>query len=51
MAKTASGGLNKNSSYSPGTPKKSRQGDGMGTKYAASSRNRARKKYRGQGKG
>jgi hypothetical protein len=50
MAK-AKGGLNKNSSYIPGAPKKSRQGDGGGTKYAASSRNGARKKYRGQGKG
>jgi len=49
MAK-AKGGLNK-SSYIPGPPKKSRQGNGMGTKYAASSRNGARKKYRGQGKG
>jgi len=37
-------------SYSPGPPKKTRQGDGGGTKYAASSRNGARKKYRGQGK-
>ncbi len=44
-------GGNKNSSYIPGPPKKSRQGDGGGTKYAASSRNGARKKYRGQGKG
>jgi hypothetical protein len=51
MAVKAKGGLNKNSSYSPGPPKKSRQGDGGGTKYAASSRNGARKKYRGQGKG
>jgi hypothetical protein len=50
MAK-AKGGLNKNSSYVPGPPKKTRQGDGDGTKYAASSRNKARKKYRGQGKG
>jgi hypothetical protein len=49
MAK-AKTGLNKNSSYIPGSPKKSRQGDGGGTKYAASSRNGARKKYRGQGK-
>jgi hypothetical protein len=48
MAK-AKGGLNK-SSYIPGPPKKSRQGDGDGTKYAATSRNGARKKYRGQGK-
>lgn len=43
-------GLNKGS-YIPGPPKKSRQGDGGGTKYAATSRNNARKKYRGQGKG
>lgn len=48
MAKSTSG---KSVSYSPGTPKKTRQGDGDGTKYAASSRNGARKKYRGQGKG
>lgn len=32
-------------------PKKSRQGHGAHTKYAATSRNGARKKYRGQGKG
>jgi hypothetical protein len=31
-------------------PKKSRQGNGSNTKYAASSRNSARKKYRGQGR-
>ena len=31
-------------------PKKSRQGTGKHSKYAASSRNGARKKYRGQGK-
>ena len=49
MAVKAKVGLNKNG-YIPGRPKKSRQGDGMGTKYAASSRNNARKKYRGQGK-
>jgi hypothetical protein len=30
-------------------PKKSRQGMGKNTKYSASSRNGARKKYRGQG--
>jgi hypothetical protein len=51
MAVKVKGGLNKNSSYIPGPPKKSRQGDGMGTKYASSSRNGSRKKYRGQGKG
>ena len=43
-------GLNK-SSYTPGAPKKTRQGCGAGTKYAATSRNKARKAYRGQGKG
>ena len=32
------------------TPKKTRQGDGQNTKYAATSRNKARKPYRGQGK-
>ena len=36
--------------YIPGPPKKTRQGLGGGTKYASSSRNKARKKYRGQGK-
>ena len=31
-------------------PKKSRQGRGKHSKYAASSRNGAKKRYRGQGK-
>ena len=31
-------------------PKKTRQGYGKHTKYAASSRNGAKKRYRGQGK-
>ena len=31
-------------------PKKTRQGNGKHTKYSASSRNRAKKVYRGQGK-
>lgn len=31
-------------------PKSTRQGDGQHTKYAATSRNKARKAYRGQGK-
>lgn len=31
-------------------PKNTRQGDGQNTKYAATSRNKARKPYRGQGK-
>lgn len=30
-------------------PKKTRQGTGKHTKYAATSRNKARKRYRGQG--
>jgi len=49
MAVKAKGGLSK-TSYIPGPPKKSRQGQGDGTKYAATSRNKARKPYRGQGK-
>jgi len=32
------------------TPKKSRQGTGSHTKYSATSRNKAKKRYRGQGK-
>ena len=32
------------------TPKKSRQGQGKHSKYSATSRNSARKVYRGQGK-
>jgi len=31
-------------------PKKTRQGSGQHTKYAASSRNAKRKRYRGQGR-
>jgi hypothetical protein len=31
-------------------PKNTRQGDGANTKYSATSRNKARKKYRGQGR-
>jgi len=31
-------------------PKKTRQGSGKNTKYAASSRNSAKKAYRGQGR-
>jgi hypothetical protein len=51
MAAKSSTGSYKAKSYIPGPPKKSRQGQGNGTKYAASSRNGARKPYRGQGKG
>ena len=36
--------------FMPGNPKKSRQGEGKNTKYSATSRNSARKKYRGQGR-
>ena len=32
------------------TPKKTRQGLGQHTKYSATSRNKAKKKYRGQGR-
>ena len=32
-------------------PKKTRQGNSKNTKYSATSRNGARKRYRGQGKG
>ena len=42
--------MRKGGGYVEGKPKKSRQGCGQHTKYAASSRNKARKKYRGQGK-
>jgi hypothetical protein len=31
-------------------PKNTRQGEGRNTKYSATSRNKARKKYRGQGR-
>ena len=50
MAAKAKGGLNKNN-HVPGPPKKTRQGNGDGTKYSATSRNKARKPYRGQGRG
>ena len=36
--------------FMPGTPKKTRQGRGKHTKYAATSRNSVPKRYRGQGK-
>ena len=35
--------------FMPGKPKKTRQGAGKNTKYAATSRNNAKKVYRGQG--
>lgn len=36
--------------YTPGKPKLTRQGRSPNTKYAATSRNKAKKAYRGQGK-
>ena len=36
--------------FMPGKPKKTRRGSGKNTKYAASSRNNAKKMYRGQGR-
>ena len=36
--------------YIETTPKKTRQGRGKHTKYAATSRNSTRKRYRGQGR-
>lgn len=50
MAKSTTGSK-RNGSYVPGRPKTTLQGDGSNTKYASTSRNKARKKYRGQGKG
>ena len=37
-------------SFMPGKPKKTRQGSGKNTKYAATSRNGKPKRYRGQGR-
>jgi hypothetical protein len=48
MAKT---GFMRKGNYVEAKPKKSRQGKGKHTKLSASSRNSAKKKYRGQGKG
>ena len=41
--------FNTNVDHIESKPKKSRQGKGKHTKYAASSRNRAKKRTRGQG--
>ena len=38
----------KGGNYVEGKPKQTRQGRGKNTKYASTSRNSARKKYRGQ---
>jgi len=40
----------KGGTYVQGKPKKTRQGNSKNTLMAASSRNKARKRYRGQGK-
>tara|TARA_Y100001951_G_scaffold95699_1_gene93488 strand:+ start:827 stop:973 length:147 start_codon:yes stop_codon:yes gene_type:complete len=48
MAKATTGAWGKEALES--MPKKTRQGRGKHTKYAATSRNSARKRYRGQGK-
>ena len=47
MART---GFMKSGNYVESTPKKSRQGNSHYTKRSATSRNSAKKKYRGQGK-
>ncbi len=50
MAVRAKVGLVKDGFWKPGKPKKSRQGNGKHSKFAASSSNPARKRYRGQGR-
>ena len=40
----------KGGGYVPGRPKKTRQGQGKHTLLSATSRNKAKKRYRGQGK-
>ncbi len=49
MAKTVSGGIS-GGNFIESPPKKSRQGRGKHSKYSATSRNSARKRYRGQGR-
>ena len=44
-------GMMKGGSYTPGKPKKTRQGLGKNTLLSASSRNGKKKRYRGQGRG
>ena len=36
--------------FQPGKPKSTKQGNSKNTRYSATSRNKARKPYRGQGK-
>mgnify|MGYP001418146722 CR=1 FL=1 len=45
MKKSLSG-----STFIDSIPKKTRQGSGQHTKYASTSRNKAKKRYRGQGR-
>jgi hypothetical protein len=40
----------KGGTYTPGKPKKTRQGKSKNTLLSATSRNKAKKRYRGQGK-
>ena len=49
MAKVKSGALG-TADYIEAIPKKTSQGRGKHTKYAATSRNHAKKRYRGQGR-
>jgi len=51
MAVRAKVGILGKEGWMPGNPKKTRQGSGKHTKYAATSRNGKKKLYRGQGKG
>ncbi len=50
MAVRTKSGAWGSSDFVESPPKKTRQGNGKHTKYAATSRNSARKKYRGQGR-
>ena len=50
MAKVKGGGGLLGGDYIQATPKKTRQGTGKHTKYTSTSRNSARKRYRGQGR-
>tara|TARA_B100001029_G_C14936771_1_gene380877 strand:+ start:580 stop:729 length:150 start_codon:yes stop_codon:yes gene_type:complete len=49
MAKVKKGALG-TADFIEAIPKKTRQGSGKHTKYSSSSRNHAKKRYRGQGK-
>ena len=49
MSKVKAGALG-TADYIEAIPKKTKQGRGKHTKYSASSRNKAKKRYRGQGR-